>query len=1533
MICIVSVLFVFQQKKAYAKHTLPGIETIAENTGYYNPYIILEVVENKEDAALGYLIGGEEPIKEGKSIKDYSTEAERISDFPVDEADLIPDLYDNLNGNAFSATLINTAEETNSVDVKGKYVSAINGDYTLVETAAFYSAYDPVEDIGKQRYDLYATFLDEGNGSYIPTFTEIGTTALLDVDIDTGVETKTYKNYCKYEIDDTYISVELNASTDLSLYDGELIFDATPSGYVYKGKIVKQSISGEPLAYVLGANGEKYLFEDISGYSGYVLMPQQTIGTYEILSFTFNPAAGTHYISFFGKASVDNMTDYSYEESWYASDVGAYVQETPASSEYVYSDGAGDLNWVTDYSEGTLLTYTYSGGFDNYEWFKKNVFDREDTEIDGLVIDVKTVTMDELNAYNLDLVDMVYFSGIDADYSIDMTDEQAIKLFTMFYEDHFPILMNRSTHDLLMNRVGAYSNMQKLELLLSQTSYEIINATALVSNWTSDSYWTTISGTVRAADALYGLNYVNQSFYMYDDTNYKGTDAIPFINEDFLTAFTDPMVTQGFQPVIDEIISENFYIQIAGYIDTLPEEVTKAGAMRYIINYGYKRNVIKTRISVLEIEPCYSYKYSDSELSTVVTLNKAADNRTGTNRNTFTNVIVDRNILSNEYIAENWATQFIDNQDKIELTQTYTAEFIGKIEDLNESYDLIYIGLDTSTMNTELNYSGGKYYKSEDTLYNNTSLDGLIYLHSGDYLTMTDSYVLRGLLNPNNVSLENYMDGYGKYALSGNDITLEKYNALCEYMDAGYPVIFADEFYNLDTAGMAISVNTNKIDSASYMYQIAKYALDQGYFGGNVNVDQNITNDITGTGAKETLANYLNISKLSIELTAVPTVYDGTLVSPAYLNKTGGIYQLEYQFQLKDDSAIIDQNTNYNVKLYIDSSVDGRFYSDEEILGLKIYELRNGSYVQIYQNNGKFELLAGKYYKVIREVPTGYVGVLPWKLVLSRNDNALVRKSVTGYTAIATETVNRETIKVLQLLATSDYANNNWNLQTSSSFNTLLDQVQDFDIQITSVPVSQYIRSGTETNDNLHYTYLNDYDMIVIGFSDGYSFTAPEVTNTTSRKNLQANAALAIRKYISEGRSVLFTHDTTSYCNTTDFNNTVRSDGSLKTNDPNNGAWLWGYEFNRYVRDVVGMDRYGVLRNVDGLSPVNTVYDKMWQSNTLQEVGNTYPYIQGYSEQTVVQYASANDYVYTTRPNVAGSGGQYSNAMYVTKTNEGQITRYPFDIPEEFQVTNTHRQYYQLNLDTDSKDAIKDDDIVVWYCISDVANTQDIYETKPNDVRNNYYIYNKGNVTYSGVGHSTVLDARVTEMKLFVNTMVAAYNAGVHPPKVTYKDGADDDARVIEYLYLPYDEALSEYIDTTVDIYFDIADTSFVQGTKDITAYYYLEVSASSSSTITVTVDGEQRYLQEFLPDLVTNINTGAASTGDAVHIMDNDSRNMFTLTEEDLNLLNKNRANIYVGAKTTYTRSTGTGEIEVSETQFGYYKVGILKAQLFELE
>jgi hypothetical protein len=63
------------------------------------------------------------------------------------------------------------------------------------------------------------------------------------------------------------------------------------------------------------------------------------------------------------------------------------------------------------------------------------------------------------------------------------------------------------------------------------------------------------------------------------------------------------------------------------------------------------------------------------------------------------------------------------------------SEFIGRIEDLNETYDMIYLGSSTDGFNL----SGG------ETDYNDPDMDGLLYSNVGDLYY--SSYGMSGLLD------------------------------------------------------------------------------------------------------------------------------------------------------------------------------------------------------------------------------------------------------------------------------------------------------------------------------------------------------------------------------------------------------------------------------------------------------------------------------------------------------------------------------------------------------------------------------------------------------------------------------------------------------------------------------------------------------------------------------------------------------------------------------------------------------------------
>ena len=112
-----------------------------------------------------------------------------------------------------------------------------------------------------------------------------------------------------------------------------------------------------------------------------------------------------------------------------------------------------------------------------------------------------------------------------------------------------------------------------------------------------------------------------------------------------------------------------------------------------------------------------------------------------------------------------------------------------------------------------------------------------------------------------------------------------------------------------------------------------------------------------------------------------------------------------------------------------------------------------------------------------------------------------------------------------------------------------------------------------------------------------------------------------------------------------------------------------------------------------------------------------------------------------------------------------------------------------------------------------------------NDARNNYYIYSIGNVTYSGMGNSELdHSGDDLETKLFVNTVVAAYKAGVEAPDVKILDAPDKNAAEKKYEYITYDSSFSDKpIEDDIVFYFTVSDPNLASSQKQMTmefSYY-----------------------------------------------------------------------------------------------------------------
>ena len=126
---------------------------------------------------------------------------------------------------------------------------------------------------------------------------------------------------------------------------------------------------------------------------------------------------------------------------------------------------------------------------------------------------------------------------------------------------------------------------------------------------------------------------------------------------------------------------------------------------------------------------------------------------------------------------------------------------------------------------------------------------------------------------------------------------------------------------------------------------------------------------------------------------------------------------------------------------------------------------------------------------------------------------------------------------------------------------------------------------------------------------------------------------------------------------------------------------------------------------------------------------------------------------------------------YLTKTNEGAITRYPYQINQAIKMAeNSYSNYATIDYTTTQK-------LVGWYSLSDpkspvvrdvvsdaAADTGELYHglysSSPNDVKNNYYLFSNAGCFYSGIQLALAdRPSNDAEIKLFINTIIAAHQA------------------------------------------------------------------------------------------------------------------------------------------------------------------------------
>ena len=1682
--------------EAMAKeNTLPGIEKLVDDkiNTEGNIFHILEVVPSTENASIGYFIGGEEPIAEGRKLSELPSQTERLQAMQDIRSFVNDGKFAELVGEGKALDFSAYEEKENAAhtaQLRGSFIRREDGTgrYNYVGTDAVYAMLADGEEYIGTRYERYSSFPETnvaiaGAKCILPTLSMVSgsTGKQLQTVIDQNGE-KTYayttgryaltnyQNVPNGRMDsiDTaafqpgdYAGMEVwkkSGSTDNPHYTylGVIAFgaslpenctiDGSSTTSVTSGDAVVQSVTGNNAVALSGISTQQ-LPEGI-GQNLYVLNKgnnaaslwahyndNTTGGVY-----SFQPVADGYFLQFManeaGEYYVSDATlcdgdsgEWKLVDEYRESDTGRYKKVQDGNVQVLVrgENGFDPLNtydFIGDAKADSIGSIIYNGGFSNREWFKKYVLNLSDDDVSKMQIEVTTLTVQELadlaekQTYcGLDLsdVDMIYLSGqgeyqkepenaaylantiarlgfgIESDKDNAQSRNNSVRIPVVmdygFYEKNSTaqnaVLTRLAITLLRVSDADVYNALVKEQLDYWNESNSTIKNAVCLDN--VDKELASLAGTQQITDAaaktLVDVKaFLVDNVYLNDDSS---KNAKAYVASDFLTDFSQDVDRAWvYAAVLREIQYENFLLQKDGETQTtgLKEEISKASVTRYILNWYLHRVLVKSELKVLDLEPCYDFGQDALTEARVKELMGLGDTYQGT----------------------------------IEITQMASTEFIGKVEDLNACYDLIYVGARCGNMNTDVN---------GDTVYNDSNMNGLIYTHVGDaydYSGESDNNKLRLRDDSLQHTQNQYDDTLGDaekakytYRGPGNDMNSTKLEEFKQYIQAGYPVVFADKFLKVE--GGKVAASTRTLDSNSYFYQLVKFALttdESGnylYWQKNVYAESQLKNvtvdtlqkddlklDLTTTlkERQNTFCNYLNLSKLTLSwVTDLGEAYrpdalysTGANTGDQYsvrLQPIDGEYRLQYIFSLSNDAALFQLGTTYDCRLFVDKNSDGRFAGSEyttggtgtateELTGLEIYVRSGDTWEKVQQvateNGSHYELRTGSVYKVSRVLPDDFTGVLPWKLVLYDNADRLVRTAVSDYTAVPTGS-GRKQLSILQILSdnrnkqTYQFENNNWILDNdncgdfdylynrdysqfgklkddqktklnnladaNSTFRQYISDLKDYDISVHSVYVSDLIAS-IDANINIKndwhyqtnydyirvrqqkaYEYFQQYDMLIVGFADTLQLGSDYYSGEASKSLLEGKendnvpdqnmaVARAIRDYVESGKSILFTHDTSSYIAYMDA-------AAVDSN------WYWGYEFNRSMRAALGLDRYGALQNyytetADELlkqSPYwmsdskRALYDdyRAYAEKLNQDrEGAVYNYDElkepnidmvlgqkeGLTKYTVVRFMTKklealrlhgkvdnfyfpvnNDLLSrvgfnngSSKESVGTSSmldGTYMSSnsepkLKVTEVNDGQITKYPYLITDEEQksltVNSTHYQWLQPNMELD-KDGDGKNDIVVWYTLSDLDQSaggratsyigNNIYSIDPRDVVNNYYIYSMGNVTYSGAGHR--VPENTAEMKLFVNTIVAAYSAGVKAPKAEFQDNSGNQ---ISSIYMIYDEQnhivlrQSGENQDEVQVRFKVTDYNVMSGERQTYVEFYKACNENDANGITV---------------------------------------------------------------------------------------------------
>ena len=464
-------------------------------------------------------------------------------------------------------------------------------------------------------------------------------------------------------------------------------------------------------------------------------------------------------------------------------------------------ESGGDCTFTPEVGGETFQIFydkiRYSGGFVNHNWFSRFVLDAESADIPAIQYEFDSHLIGDVAAFSTNL-----YSGYDL------------------------IVIGGGILSLPANLISAISGTAGVAPV---PTLFFAAEPGVIAHFPG----------AADCDVAGNGNFVFGSMYFYrygpsPSHPAPGCDAVFTLrfNENFIGVISG--TAKGLQPVLDDINYENDLRAITG-APQLEKRVSIATTLRYILNQRQPRIVQPlSHVRILEIQPLYVATNSPATPGAKFLFASASPTDAANPLNIL-------NWLRGLEITDASGSKHAVQPSDVTITRMSTAEFNGKIEDLNESYELIYIG--DSRANFALNAA-----KTETVFAGDSTMNGLLYYNIGEPIVKTDYgtgtvYKPAGLLDSDwlTPTTINKVTNTATLRLPGNDISNAKRSELEDYINAGYPVIFAEDLVLENTDGLkGASYDVALTHAPTATEKVYTLAADVNYFAADGSLKDSI---------------------------------------------------------------------------------------------------------------------------------------------------------------------------------------------------------------------------------------------------------------------------------------------------------------------------------------------------------------------------------------------------------------------------------------------------------------------------------------------------------------------------------------------------------------------------------------------------------------------------------------------------------------------------------------------------------------------